>query len=237
MEEFSRTELLLGREAMEKLYNSKVAVFGIGGVGSFAAEALARAGIGSLALFDNDKVSMSNINRQLIATHKTLGREKVEVMKERILDINPLCRVESNACFYSAQNASEFDFKKYDYIVDAIDTVSSKLTLVEEAKKAGVPIISAMGAGNKLDPTKFEIADIYDTSVCPLAKVMRKELKSRGIESLKVVYSKETVIKPEYSESDGAKRQIPGSISFVTSAAGLIIAGEVIRNIAGVKTL
>lgn len=250
--EFSRTQLLLGKEAMEKLNSSAVAVFGIGGVGSFTAEALARSGIGGLALFDDDKVCLTNINRQLIATRKTVGRKKVEVMKERILDINPKCLVEANECFYTAQNAGEFDLKKYAYIIDAIDTVSSKLTLIEEAKKAGVPIISCMGAGNKLDPTRFEVADIYETSVCPLAKVMRKELKARGIGSLKVVYSKEEVIKPKDEEELSCKnncicppdtkrtctvrRQIPGSISFVPSVAGLILAAEVVKDIAGVNS-
>ncbi|MGE5494969.1 MAG: ThiF family adenylyltransferase [Burkholderiales bacterium] len=250
MKEFSRTQLLLGREAMARLNNSTVAVFGIGGVGSFAAEALARSGLGGIALFDDDKVCLTNINRQLIATRKTIGRKKVEVMKERILEINPKCRVEANECFYTAQNASEYDLTKYDYIVDAIDTVSSKLTLIEEAKKAGTPVISCMGAGNKLDPTRFEVADIYQTSVCPLAKVMRRELKARGIESLKVVYSKEEVLKPKDEEDLSCKnncvcppdtkrkctvrRQIPGSISFVPSVAGLILAAEVIKDLTGV---
>lgn len=250
MKEFSRTQLLLGKEAMKKLNNSTVAVFGIGGVGSFAVEAFVRSGIGGIALFDDDKVCLTNINRQLIATRKTVGKKKVEVMKERILEINPKCCVEANECFYTSQNASEFDLSKYNYIVDAIDTVSSKLTLIEEAKKAGVPVISCMGAGNKLDPTRFEVADIYETSVCPLAKVMRRELKARGIASLKVVYSKEEVLKPK-AEVDlscrnncicppdtkrkcTVRRQIPGSISFVPPAAGLILAAEVIKDIAGV---
>jgi tRNA A37 threonylcarbamoyladenosine dehydratase len=250
MKEFSRTQLLLGSEAMARLNNSTVAVFGIGGVGSFAVEALARSGLGGIALFDDDKVCLTNINRQLIATRKTIGRKKVEVMKERILEINPKCRVEANECFYTAQNASEYDLTKYDYIVDAIDTVSSKLTLIEEAKKAGAPVISCMGAGNKLDPTRFEVADIYQTSVCPLAKVMRRELKARGIESLKVVYSKEEVLKPKDEEDLSCKnncvcppdtkrkctvrRQIPGSIAFVPSVAGLILAAEVIKDLTGV---
>lgn len=249
MNEFSRTQLLLGSEAMEKLKNSSVAVFGIGGVGSFAAEAIVRSGIGGIALFDDDKVCLTNINRQLIATRKTVGKKKVEVMKERVLEINPKCEVEAFECFYTAENASGFDLSKYAYIVDAIDTVSSKLTLIEHARKAGVPIISCMGAGNKLDPTRFEVADIYKTSVCPLAKVMRRELKARGIDSLKVVYSKEEVIKPQEEEDTSCKsncvcppdtkrkctvrRQIPGSISFVPSVAGLIIAGEVIKDIIG----
>lgn len=247
MNEFSRTQLLLGKEAMEKLKNSFVAVFGIGGVGSYTVEGLVRSGIGGIALFDDDKVCLTNINRQLIATRKTVGRKKVEAMKERILEINPKCTVEVHECFYSSKNAPEFDLKNYMYIVDAIDTVSSKLTLIEEAKKAGVPVISCMGAGNKLDPTRFEVTDIYKTSVCPLAKVMRKELKGRGIDSLKVVYSKEEVIKPKEDEDLSCKnncicppdtkrkctvrRQIPGSISFVPSVAGLIIAAEVIKDI------
>lgn len=237
MNEFSRTRMLLGREAMEKLKASAVAVFGIGGVGSFAAEAIVRSGIGGIALFDSDEVSVTNINRQLIATHKTLGKKKAQVMKERALEINPECRVQSFECFYTAENASEFDLSKYSYIVDAIDTVSSKLTLIERAKKAKVPIISSMGAGNKLDPTKFEVADIYETSICPLAKVMRRELKQKGIDSLKVVYSKEEVVKPleeEGSDTPAAgKRQIPGSVAFVPSVAGLIIAAEVVKDIIG----
>jgi tRNA A37 threonylcarbamoyladenosine dehydratase len=249
MNEFSRTQLLLGKQAMEKLKSSAVAVFGIGGVGSFAAEALVRSGIGSIALFDDDKVCLTNINRQLIATRKTVGRKKVDVMRERIEDINPKCAVEAHECFYTAENASEFDLSKYAYIVDAIDTVSSKLTLIGQAKSANVPIISCMGAGNKLDPTRFEVADIYKTSVCPLAKVMRRELKKRGIESLKVVYSKEEVLTPQEEEGISCKdncicppdtkrkctvrRQVPGSVSFVPSVAGLIIAAEVVKDIIG----
>ena len=244
MNAFSRTELLIGNEGLEKLKRSSVAVFGIGGVGSFVAEALARCGVGGIALFDDDKVCLSNLNRQLIATHKTIGRRKIEVMRERILDINPDCAVEAHACYYTADNAAEFDLKRYDYIVDAIDTVTSKLTLIGEAKKAGVPIISSMGAGNKLDPTRFEVADIYDTSVCPLARVMRRELKKRDIVSLKVVYSREEVIVPqetgEANEENGcgmpgevekrtSRRQTPGSIAFVPSVAGLILAAEVVK--------
>ncbi len=248
MNAFSRTELLIGKEAIEKLARSKVAVFGIGGVGSFAVEALARCGVGALALFDDDKVCLTNINRQLIAARSTVGRKKVDVMKERILDINPDCLVGTYACFYTADNAEEFGLARYDYIVDAIDTVSSKLTLIERAKQAGVPVISCMGAGNKLDPARFEVADIYATSVCPLAKVMRRELKKRGVTSLKVVYSREEAQKPR-EEGDGgknncvcppgtqpkctARRQIPGSISFVPSVAGLILAGEVVRDLVG----
>ncbi len=249
MNAFSRTELLIGREAMEKLSRSRVAVFGIGGVGSFAAEALARCGVGTLALFDDDAVCLTNINRQLIAVRSTVGRKKVEVMKERILDINPDCKVEAHACFYTAETAGDYDLSLYDYIVDAIDTVSSKLTLIERAYLAGVPVISSMGAGNKLDPARFEVADIYATSVCPLAKVMRRELKKRGIESLKVVYSREEAIKPREESEMGCndncvyppgtqrkctvRRQIPGSISFVPSVAGLMLAGEAVKNLIG----
>jgi len=238
MNAFSRTELLIGGEAMEKLALSAVAVFGVGGVGSFAAEAIARCGVGRIALFDNDEVSLTNLNRQLIALRSTIGRKKVEIMRERILEINPDCLVETYACFYTAANAAEFNLARFNYIVDAIDTVSSKLTLIEEAKKAGVPIISAMGAGNKLDPTRFEVADIYATSVCPLAKVMRRELRKRGIASLKVVYSREAPVTPLESEDETApagRRQIPGSIAFVPSAAGLALAAEVVKDLAGIR--
>ena len=239
MNGFSRTRLLLGKEAMEKLKRSRVAVFGLGGVGSFAAEALVRSGVGAIDVFDNDEVCLSNINRQLIALHSTIGRKKADVMKERILDINPECIVRAFDCFYSSENSARFDLKKYDYIVDAIDTVSSKLTLIEEAKKAGVPVISCMGAGNKLDPLKFEVADVYKTSVCPLAKVMRKELKARGIGSLKVVYSREEPVKPRYDEDidyenerkGSKKKPPPGSVSFVPPAAGLVLAAEVVRDL------
>ena len=242
MNGFSRTRLLLGKEAMEKLKRSRVAVFGLGGVGSFAAEALVRSGVGAIDVFDNDEVCLSNINRQLIALHSTIGRKKADVMKERILDINPECSVGAFCCFYSSENSAQFDFKKYDYIVDAIDTVSSKLTLIEEAKKAGVPVISCMGAGNKLDPLKFEVADVYKTSVCPLAKVMRKELKARGIGSLKVVYSREEPVKPRYDEyidnenerKGSKKKPPPGSVPFVPPVAGLILAAEVVKDLTGV---
>ena len=235
MNEFSRTELLLGKDAMKVLKNAAVAVFGIGGVGSYAVEALARSGVGSIALFDDDKVCLTNINRQLIATHQTIGQKKVDVMKIRILDINPSCKVQANECFYAAQNADEFDLSTYSYIVDAIDTVTSKLLLIERAQAAGVPIISCMGAGNKLDPTRFEVADIYKTSVCPLAKVMRKELRARGIPALKVVYSKEEVLTPaedaDTQQEQSVRRQVPGSVAFVPSVAGQILAGEVIKDI------
>lgn len=243
--EFSRTELLIGKESMHKLASSSVAVFGVGGVGSFAAEALARCGVGTILLIDDDTVCISNINRQLVALHSTLGHKKTQVMKERILDINPKCNVTVCDCFYTAQTADEIDLSQFDYIVDAIDTVSSKLILIERAKAAGVPIISAMGAGNKLDPTKFEIADIKKTSVCPLAKVMRKELKARGITTLKVVYSKELPMKLNVStepETCGekpmahAKRLTPGSISFVTSVAGLVLASEVVKDLIGFRS-
>lgn len=247
LDAFSRTELLLGPVAMDKLKNAKVAVFGVGGVGSFTVEALARSGVGGLALFDDDKVCLTNINRQLIATHDTVGRSKVDVAKKRILSINPQCSVEAHACFYTVHNAGEYDLSQYSYIVDAIDTVSSKLTLIERARTAGVPIISCMGAGNKLDPTRFEVVDIYKTSVCPLAKVMRRELRARGIESLKVVYSREEAIKPLEDTALSCKtscvcppgtqrkctvrRQVPGSVAFVPSVAGLILAGEVIKDL------
>lgn len=248
LNEFSRTELLLGKEAMNILKKSKVAIFGLGGVGSYVAEALARSGVGRFALFDDDKVCLTNINRQLIATRKTIGRKKVEVMAERILDINPDADIEINACFYMPDNANQYDFSDYDYIVDAVDTVTAKIELIVRANEKNIPVISSMGAGNKLDPTKFEVADIFKTSVCPLAKVMRHELKKRGIKSLKVVYSKEAPIKPIGDEESGScktgcvcptdtvrkcsdRRAIPGSISFVPSVAGLIIAGEVVKDI------
>lgn len=225
--QFSRTELVIGKEALVKLRNAKVAVFGVGGVGSYVVEALARAGIGSFIVVDNDEVSISNINRQLIATHKTVGRAKVDVVKERILDINPDCNVEVYKEFFMPESKDLFD-ENTTYVVDAIDTVTAKIDLILRANKYNVPIISCMGTGNKLDPTRFEITDINKTSVCPLAKVMRKELKQRGIKKLKVLYSKEEPIKQEIK--DGGKRT-PGSISFVPSVAGLIIAGEVIKDI------
>ena len=230
---FMREEMLLGQEALAKLRRARVAVFGIGGVGSFAAEALARGGIGHLTLVDGDVVSVSNINRQLIALHSTVGRPKVEVMAERIRDICPETEVNIFQTVYGAENRELLDFSAYDYIVDAIDMVTSKLILIEEAKKAGTPILCSMGTGNKLDPTRFEVADIAKTSVCPLAKVMRKELKQRGISGVKVVYSREEARKPEVVREEG-RRAVPGSISFVPSSAGLILAGEVIREIAGV---
>ena len=249
--EFSRTELLLGHEAMLKLGNCRVAVFGVGGVGSFAVEALARSGIGAIDIIDDDSVCLTNINRQLIATHKTIGQKKVDVMKIRILDINPNCAVTAHACFYGPENAEEFDLSVYDYIVDAIDTVSSKLILITRAKAQNIPIISCMGAGNKLNPTALEVSDIYKTSVCPLAKVMRYELKRLGISSLKVVYSKEQAMKPIDNDGPNCKqhcicppgttrkcttrRQVPGSVSFVPPVAGFILAGEVIKDLTGIE--
>lgn len=229
MDRFSRSELLLGREALLKLKKSKVIVFGVGGVGSFVCEALARSGVGTIAMVDSDKVCESNINRQIIALSSTIGTAKVKVMAERILDINPQCNVVTYECFYTKDK--EIDVAGFDYIVDAVDTVTSKLVLIEEADRLEIPIISSMGTGNKLDPTRFEIADISKTSVCPLARVMRRELKIRGITHLKVLYSKEEPIKPAESLADASRRQIPGSVSFVPPVAGMIIAGEVIKDL------
>lgn len=243
-ERFSRTEKLLGGKAMERLAGARVAIFGIGGVGSYTVEALARSGVGSLDLIDNDKICLSNINRQIIATTKTVGQYKVDVAKERVLDINPGAQVCTHKVFYMPDMAKMFDFGKYDYIVDAIDTITGKLTLVEEAKSANVPIISSMGAGNKLDPTAFQVADLSQTSVCPLARVMRRELKKRGIYHLKVVYSTEKPVllngdmdgneRPGEelpAEGQNLKKQTPGSNAFVPSVAGLIVAGEVIKDL------
>ncbi len=227
--QFIRTEMLLGKAAMERLSKSKVAVFGVGGVGSFCVEALARSGVYQLDIFDGDTVALSNLNRQLIATRNTLGRPKVDVMKERILEINPDAVVNAYNLFYTAD--TEIELTQYSYIVDCIDTVTSKLTLIEKAFKADVPIICSMGAGNKLDPTAFEVADISKTSVCPLAKVIRKELKERGITSIKVVYSKEMPLKPGECAEQSSKRQTPGSVAFVPSVVGMILAGEVIKEI------
>lgn len=268
LNQFSRTELLLGEKAMETLAASRVAVFGIGGVGGFTVEALVRSGVGAIDIIDNDKVCLTNLNRQLIATQKTIGRYKTEVMRERILEINPEAVVYEHPCFFLPENKDAFDFTKYSYVVDAVDTVTAKIALVMEAQKAGVPIISSMGAGNKLNPAAFEVADIYETSVCPLAKVMRRELKKREVDSLKVVYSKEAPVSPGkasgkdegagFMESDSekeipeinrgqkfqeteaqrdgefksaARRSTPGSVAFVPSVAGLIIAGEVIKDL------
>ena len=230
LNQFSRTELLIGQDAVKKLNKSKVAVFGIGGVGSYVVEGLARAGVGSFILVDNDEVEMTNLNRQLIATHKTIGVPKVEVAKERIIDINPDAQVETYKEFFLPETEGIID-KSIDYIVDCVDTITAKIELVVRANKLDIPIISCMGTGNKLDPTRFEVADISKTSVCPLAKVMRKELKDRGINHLKVVYSKEEPIKVTQNiENSCNKRAVPGSISFVPSVAGLIIAGEVVKD-------
>ena len=247
LNQFSRTQLLFGEEGMEKLHRARVAVFGIGGVGGYTVEALARSGIGTLDLIDDDRVCLTNLNRQIIATRKTVGQYKVDVAEQRILEINPDAVVHTYKTFYTQQTAEQFDFTQYDYVVDAIDTVTGKLELVEQAQKAGVPIISSMGAGNKMDPTACEVSDIYETSVCPLARVMRRELKKRGIPHLKVVYSKEPAMTPldDMSISCRAhcicppgtarkctqRRQVPGSNAFVPSVAGLIIAGEVVKDL------
>lgn len=249
--QFSRTELLLGHDAINRLSSSRVAVFGIGGVGGYAVEALARGGVGALDLIDDDTVSVSNINRQIIATWDTVGKYKVDAAKERALSINPNCRVTTYKTFYTPQTAEQFDFSQYDYIIDAIDTVTGKLALVEQANRAGVPILSSMGTGNKLDPTAFVVTDISKTLMCPLARIMRKELKKRGITKLKVVYSteeakepvpelEEALLKESRQKNDPARgeftrRQIPGSTSFVPSVAGLIAAGEVMKDLMGLN--
>jgi len=240
LNQFSRTELLLGHEAMEKLENSRVAVFGVGGVGGYVCEALVRSGVGHFDLIDSDTVCLSNLNRQVIATLKTVGRYKTEVMKERMMEINPKVEVEIHNCFFLPENADEFPFEEYDYVVDAVDTVTAKIALVMKCKEKNIPIISSMGAGNKLDPSAFKVADIYKTDVCPLAKVMRRELKKRGVKKLKVVYSEEKPLKPlEAPTEDGnethERRQTPGSLAFVPSVAGLIIAGEVVKDLTGVR--
>ena len=234
-EQFSRTGLLIGETAVEKLKKSRVAVFGIGGVGGFTVEALARSGVGILDLIDKDEVSESNINRQIIALHSTVGKPKTEVMKERIKDINPQIIVHAHTCFFMPDNAKDFDFSKYDYVVDAVDTVTAKIEIIMRASQAGTPVISSMGAGNKLDPSRFEVADIYKTSVCPLARVMRRELKARGIKKLKVVYSREEARKPLQSITERNRRELPGSVAFVPSVAGLILAGEVIKDIVDIS--
>ena len=228
LNQFSRTELLFGKEAMDILENSRVAVFGVGGVGGYTVEALVRSGVGAIDVIDDDKVCLTNLNRQIIATRKTIGQYKTDVCKERIHDINPNCEVTVHKCFFLPETKDQFDFSKYDYVVDAIDTVKGKIEIILRAEKAGVKIISSMGAGNKLDPTLFEVSDIYKTSVCPLARVMRRELKARGIKKLKVVYSKEEAIK---IPSPDGERPVPGSIAFVPSVAGLIIAGEIIKDL------
>lgn len=228
--QFSRTALLIGGENLDKLKKARVAVFGVGGVGGYVAEALARAGVGTLDLIDKDTVSESNINRQIVALHSTIGRLKTEVMAARIKEINPNATVYTHNVFYLPETAGQFDFSAYDYVVDAIDTVSGKIALIQQAKKANTPVISSMGTGNKLDPTRFEVADIAKTSVCPLARVMRRELKKRGIEQVKVVYSKEEPINSGLADEESGKA-IPASISFVPSVAGLILAGEVIKDL------
>ncbi len=230
-EQFSRTAMLIGEESLEKLKNSRVAVFGVGGVGGYVVEALARTGVGNIDLIDNDTVSKSNINRQIIALSSTVGRLKTEVMKERILDINSDCKVNCINKFVLPENVDEFDFSLYDYVIDAIDTVSGKLAIIEKAYGEGIAVISSMGTGNKLDPTKFEIADINKTSVCPLARVMRYELKKRGVKKLKVLYSKEEPIRPRVEKKNEKGKAVPASISFVPSAAGLIIGAEVIKDL------
>ena len=234
--QFIRTEMLIGEEGLKKLLSSHVCVFGVGGVGGYVVEALARSGVGKLDLVDADTVCESNINRQIIATHKTLGMYKVDAEKERILEINPNCEVGVYKMFYLPENAADIDLSVYDYVIDAVDTVTAKIEIIKRAKEAGTPVISSMGAANKLDPTAFEVADIYKTQVCPLAKVMRRELKKRGIESLKVVYSREEAIKPlKLEEEQTGRRVTPASIAFVPSVAGLIVAGEVIKDLVNNK--
>ena len=251
LNQFSRTQLLLGESAMQELANKRVAVFGIGGVGGYACEALVRSGIGAFDLIDDDKVCLTNLNRQIIATRKTVGKYKTEVMKERMLEINPNVDVRIHNCFFLPENADKFPFDEYYYIIDAVDTVTAKISIIMKANELGIPVISSMGAGNKLDPTAFRVADIYKTRVCPLAKVMRRELKKRGVKKLKVVYSEEQPTRPIEDMSiscrtncicpPGAehkcteRRDIPGSVAFVPSVVGLIIAGEVIKDIAGVN--
>lgn len=230
--QFERTELLLGRDGVERLRKSKVAVFGIGGVGGYVCEALVRSGVGAFELIDRDTVSVTNLNRQIIALHSTVGRYKAEVMQERMLDINPDVLVTVRNCFFLPENADEFDFSAYDYVVDAVDTVTAKLEIILRAKAAGVPVISSMGAGNKLDPGRFQVSDINKTSICPLARVMRRELKKRGVEHLKVVWSDEAPRHPAFEE--GMER-VPGSTAFVPSAAGLMIASEVVKDLAGLS--
>ena len=247
LNEFSRTELLLGKDAMQRLYHARVAVFGIGGVGGYVVEALARSGVGAFDLIDDDKVCLTNINRQIIATRQTIGKYKVDVMEERIHLINPEAQVVGHKCFYLPETADQFDFSQYDYVVDAVDTVTAKIEIIMRAKEANVPVISCMGAGNKLDASAFQVADIYKTKMCPLAKVMRRELKARGVKKLKVVYSEEKPVRPLEDMSISCRkhcvcppgtarkcterRDIPGSIAFVPSVAGLILAGEVVKDL------
>ena len=230
--QFERTALLLGKASVERLARKRVAVFGVGGVGGFVCEGLVRAGIGAIDIVDKDTVALSNLNRQLIDLHSTVGKNKVDVLEERLKDINKNLIIKKYKCFFLPETSETFDFREYDYVVDAIDTVTGKIELILKAKEAGVPIISAMGAGNKLDPTAFQVSDIYKTSVCPLARVMRRELKKRGVEKLKVVYSKEEPIKPQFEEGEEV---VPGSVSFVPPALGLIIAGEIVKDLIRVE--
>ena len=230
--QFERTALLLGKASVERLARKRVAVFGVGGVGGFVCEGLVRAGIGAIVIVDKDTVALSNINRQLIALHSTVGKNKVDVLEERLKDINKNLIIKKYKCFFLPETSETFDFREYDYVVDAIDTVTGKIELILKAKEAGVPIISAMGAGNKLEPAGFQVSDIYKTSVCPLARVMRRELKKRGVDKLKVVYSKEEPIKPQFEEGEEV---VPGSISFVPPVVGLIIAGEVVKDLIRVE--
>ena len=248
-DQFARTRILLGEEAMERLSKARVAVFGIGGVGGYVCEALVRSGVGALDLIDSDKVSLTNLNRQIIATHETVGRYKTEVMRERILSINPQAGVKTYQCFFLPENAGQFPFAQYDYVVDAVDTVTAKIALIIKAQEENVPVISCMGAGNKLDASRFQVADIYETKVCPLAKVMRRELKKRNVEHLKVVYSEEEPVHPvgdgacecedagvfpngtSKEGKEGRRRAVPGSIAFVPSVAGLMLAGEVVKDL------
>ncbi len=232
-EQFERTRILIGDEAVRRLNGSSVAVFGVGGVGGFCVEALARAGVGALTLVDSDVVTVTNLNRQIIALHSTIGRAKVEVLRERVLDINPDCRVDARRMFYLPETAGEFDLSRYDCVVDAVDTVTAKIELICRAKAAGVPVVSSMGAGNKLDPTRFEVTDIEKTSVCPLAKAVRIALRKRGVRGVRVVYSREEPKRPVDTAADAspARRSSPGSVSFVPSAAGLVLAGEVVREL------
>ena len=232
-DQFSRTELLLGAQAMERLRRARVILFGVGGVGGYAAEALARGGVGALDLVDDDRVSLTNLNRQIVALHSTLGQYKVDAARDRLLDICPDMTVNAYRAFYGPETADSFDLARYDYVVDAVDTVAAKLELAVRCQAAGTPIISCMGAGNKLDPTAFEVGDISKTSVCPLARVMRRELKKRGVAHLKVVWSREPPLTPEESGEETGRRQVPGSVSFVPPAAGLALAGAVIRDLAG----
>ena len=235
--QFERLELLIGSEAIDKLKNSKVAIFGVGGVGGYVTEALARSGVGSFVLVDNDVVSVTNLNRQIIALHSTVGRSKVEVMAERIRDINPDAKVELKQCFFLPETAGEFDFGSYDYVADAVDTIAAKVEIISQAKEAGVPVISSMGAGGKLNPSMFEVADISKTSVCPLAKAMRRELRLKGIKDVKVVYSKEEPIRNIVGGAADPEsgRHVPGSSAFTPSVAGLIMASEIIKDLSGIN--